>query len=108
MATGKGEEWWGRGVQYKGTYLKNKRHGKGICSWKDGTLYDGNWEDNKANGYGILRMPDGYSYIGLFKDNKFVQKISLKSNNSSNLQSLAVSNQASFDYGRAWLLNNKS
>ena len=53
-------------------------------------------------------MPDGYTYIGLFKDNKFVQKISLKSNNSSNLQSLAVSNQASFDYGRAWLLNNKS
>ena len=107
MITGKGDEWWGRGVHYKGAYLKNMRHGKGVCTWKDGTVYEGTWEDNQANGYGVLTMPDGYKYIGIFKNNKFVQKISLKSNASAR-HTLQLPQKSQSDYGRAWLLNSKA
>ena len=54
MLMGTGEAKWGRGVEYSGTFLKNKRHGKGRCKWNDGTVYEGGWDDGKANGYGML------------------------------------------------------
>ena len=76
-----GQAAWGRGVEYKGSFLNNKRHGKGRCTWKNGTVYEGGWADGKANGYGVLTMPgwpEGFTYMGVFKDNLLVEPLQLR------------------------------
>ena len=110
---GSGQAVWGRGIEYKGAFLKNKRHGKGRCAWNDGTVYEGGWDDGKANGYGVLTMPDGFKYVGTFKDNLFVEPVHLRSNDSNffpahTLAHIASKSKESVDHGRAWLLDSRA
>ena len=53
-ACGKGVEKWSTGIEFKGEFLNNKRHGKGRMLQRDGTVYDGQWVNGVAEGYGIL------------------------------------------------------
>ena len=75
---GVGSEQWSNGVEYRGDFLDNMRHGHGRMLQRDGTVYEGQWYEGKAMGYGILIQADGFKHYGLFKDNVMVQEFDLK------------------------------
>ena len=54
MLCGNGSETWSTGVEYKGDFLNNKRHGRGRMLQRDGTVYEGQWSNGTATGYGTL------------------------------------------------------
>ena len=104
---GKGEAVWGHGIEYKGGFQGNKRHGQGRCVWWDGTTYEGMWADGKANGYGVLTMPDNFKYVGKFKNNLFIEPFTLRQKRQSSKSNFPIK-ALTGDHGRAWLLDKRA
>jgi len=68
---------WSTGIEYKGDFLNNMRHGLGKMLQRDGTVYEGHWENGLASGYGALIQQDGFKTYGLFIENQMVSKFNL-------------------------------
>ena len=50
---------------YKGTWRRNKRHGRGIeVDLEEGSYYIGEWKDDLKEGYGRLVLECGNIYEG--------------------------------------------
>jgi len=77
--SGSGEQDWSTGVEYRGEFLDNMRHGQGRMLQRDGTVYEGFWEQGVACGYGCLIQPDGFKHYGLFRNNLLVERLNLQS-----------------------------
>jgi len=50
---------WPDGRWHKGTYFKDKRHGRGCLAWPDGRQYCGEFLDGKQHGFGCVLHRSG-------------------------------------------------
>ena len=41
------------GIEYRGYFKENMKHGFGIAKSKCGTIYKGFWENDKKEGWGV-------------------------------------------------------
>eukprot|EP00801_Mesodinium_rubrum_P000326 Mrub_00326.p1 GENE.Mrub_00326~~Mrub_00326.p1 ORF type:complete len:1177 (+),score=312.53 Mrub_00326:415-3531(+) len=66
---GHGIEKFSNGDVYEGNYNMGKRHGKGLLTWVSGTYYLGDWVFNKMEGNGVLCWPmSKRKYEGQMRD----------------------------------------
>ena len=64
-----GEYFYPDGAIYKGSWLKDKKHGSGKWIFADGAVYEGEFSVDEMSGFGRFEYADGGIYEGNMKSN---------------------------------------
>ncbi len=58
-------------LEYNGSFVNGRFHGKGTIRYANGTKYQGDWFEGRMQGHGSYTTPEGDTYIGEMEDNQF-------------------------------------